>query len=103
MWFGQTDASALCSLIPGCASVTKSGKGYRMRLVGYAPALGEVQQDVDMNVVKEGGTASDPDAVVREVRTRFDVWSRGPETGRRRVPCHSERGPRQGAREFSAM
>ncbi len=53
MWFGQTDASALCSLIPGCASVTKSGKGYRMRLVGYAPALGEVQQDVDMNVVKK--------------------------------------------------
>ncbi len=53
MWFGQTHASAVCTLIPGCTSVTRTGKKYRMRLVGYAPALGEVQQDVDMKVVKK--------------------------------------------------
>ncbi len=53
MWFGQTHASALCTLIPGCSSAAKTRRGYRMRLVGYAPALGEVQQDVTVKVVKK--------------------------------------------------
>lgn len=51
-WYGQMNASAMCSLLPGCVSATPTSNGYRMTLQGAINGLGEIRQDVTATITK---------------------------------------------------